>query len=158
MAAKHSILIVDDEPGIREVLKDVLAGSGCVVETVGNGREALDQIAATHFDLVISDFCMPEMDGEQLYDAIKNTDPALARRMIFVTGDTVSPRSRNFFESTGSRWLSKPFNISDVEATVSALLKQAPYTDLTAPTNHADRPIRKYHPVSPPPEATSVHS
>ena len=92
---------------------------------------------------------MPEMGGEELYRAVCDMDPQLAQRMIFVTGDTVSPKSRTFLEETGNRWLSKPFNIVDVEETVRTMLRQDPLTTLTDSTARADkRPSPKYHPSS----------
>ena len=145
------LLIVDDEPGIREVLKEVLGATGYRVETACTGREAISQIASTHFDLIISDLCMPEMDGEKLYRTVREMNPELARRMIFVTGDTVRPQSRIFLEETGNRWLSKPFNISDVEEAVQTLLNQDPLNLLTGQGSHpatAGRPVGKYHPGS----------
>jgi len=119
---ERRLLVVDDEPGIREVLKDVLLCSGYLVDTAANGNEALKQLTANRYDLIISDLCMPEMDGEALFQKVRDTDVQLASRIIFVTGDTVSPKSREFLDETGNRWLSKPFNIRDVEDTVKTVL------------------------------------
>jgi two-component system NtrC family sensor kinase len=123
---QRRLLIVDDEPGIRDVLEVVLSGSGYAVSTANNGAEAMNLIGANKFDLVISDMCMPEMDGEKLYEAIRGKDPQLAKRILFVTGDTVSAKSRTFLERTGNRWLSKPFNIKDVEEVVSSYMREKP--------------------------------
>jgi two-component system NtrC family sensor kinase len=65
---------------------------------------------------------MPEMDGERLYETLREKNPKLADRILFVTGDVVSARSRTFLERTGSRWLTKPFNIRDVEEMVAGSL------------------------------------
>jgi two-component system NtrC family sensor kinase len=91
---------------------------------------------------------MPEMDGEKLYEVVRDTDPHLAKRIVFVTGDTVSPKSRNFLDASGNRWLSKPFNVSDVEEVVATLLKQDPLTALTEASHHPSGPTRRYHPSS----------
>jgi two-component system NtrC family sensor kinase len=120
--AEQRLLVVDDEPGIRDVLKDVLSCSGYVVDTAFNGSDAVRQLSVTRYDLIISDLCMPEMDGEALFKTIQATDARLAGRIIFVTGDTVSPKSREFLDHSGNRWLSKPFNIRDVEDTVRSVL------------------------------------
>jgi two-component system NtrC family sensor kinase len=116
------LLVVDDEPGIREVLQELLTELGYTVDTAANGQEAMQRIENDHFDLLISDLCMPEMDGQELHRHIREKDAGLARRMIFLTGDTVSPKSREFLESTGTRWLGKPFNIRNVEETVRTVL------------------------------------
>ncbi|MCG3150045.1 MAG: Sensor histidine kinase RcsC [Verrucomicrobiae bacterium] len=118
------LLVVDDEPGIRDVLTAILASCGYQVTGAANGVEALAEIRRQEFDLIITDMCMPEMDGEKLYDTIQAKHPKFADRMIFVTGDTVSVKSRTFLERTGCRWLSKPFNINDVEEAVETFLHE----------------------------------
>jgi two-component system NtrC family sensor kinase len=122
-APERRILIVDDEPGIVDVLKEVLSKGGYRVDTASNGAEALSRIAAQHYDLIISDLCMPEMSGEKFHAAIVEHHPHLQERMIFVTGDTVSPASRRFLEQSGARWLSKPFNITALEKLVNNQLQ-----------------------------------
>ncbi len=121
-AAQGHILIVDDEPGIREVFREVLSSLGYQITTASNGREALEQMAHAHYDLIFSDLCMPEMGGETFYTAVQMADANLADRIIFVTGDTVSANSRSFLEATGNRWLSKPFNIAELERLVAETL------------------------------------
>jgi two-component system NtrC family sensor kinase len=69
---------------------------------------------------------MPEMDGERLYETVREKNPKLADRILFVTGDVVSARSRTFLARTGSRWLTKPFNIRDVEELVAGSLLHTP--------------------------------
>jgi CheY-like chemotaxis protein len=123
---EYRLLVVDDEPGIREVLEAILSGQGYRVTSATNGVEAVDCLKREHYDLIISDMCMPEMDGEGLYEAVHSKNPRLAERMLFVTGDVVSARSRSFLDRTGSRWLTKPFNIRDVEDLVAGSLKHAP--------------------------------
>ncbi len=141
------VLVVDDEPGIREVLQELLTASGYTVDTAADGCQAMKRIENNHFDLLISDICMPEMDGPELHRRIRDKDESLARRMIFLTGDTVSPKSRTFLEATGNRWLSKPFNIADVENAVQTLLEQDPLTMLTGNGAHpSPAGIRRYHP------------
>lgn len=123
-AAQYRVLVVDDEPGIVEVLKTILGDAGYTVETASDGEEGLKRIEAANFDLIISDLCMPGMDGETLYRSVRNCRPELAERFIFITGDTVSTRSRAFLEWTGNRWFSKPFNISEIEEVAANFLRE----------------------------------
>jgi len=118
-AGQHRLLIVDDEPGIVDVLKSALTEKGYQAETACNGVDALKRIASQEFDLIISDLCMPEMGGEKLFAAISEQHPHMRQHIIFVTGDTVSPASRSFLDSTGACWLSKPFSIGDIERLVA---------------------------------------
>ena len=146
--SRHRLLIVDDEPGIRDVLQEILNSSGYEVDTAGNGNEALERITPGRYDVIISDLCMPEMDGEQFYAKVHDSQPVLAKRMVFVTGDTVSPKSRAFLEATGNLWLAKPFNISDVERVVRDLCREAPIMDLTANTSLNPVAVRRYNPIT----------
>ena len=125
-AAQYSLLIVDDEPGIVEVLKAALGESGYTIETAANGGEALERLERAKYDLIISDLCMPGIDGETLYKTLQKTKPELAKRMIFVTGDTVSTKSRAFLEWTGNRWFSKPFDLEEIARVVSNYLRDEP--------------------------------
>jgi two-component system NtrC family sensor kinase len=125
-APQRRLLIVDDEPGIVDVLQEVLGNNGYRIETASNGAKALNCIASQEYDLIISDLCMPEMSGEKLHAAIREHYPHLLNRIIFLTGDTVSPGSRSFLEQTGARWLSKPFNIAEVERVVRSYLRAEP--------------------------------
>jgi two-component system NtrC family sensor kinase len=137
--------VADDEPGIRAVLSDVLNQAGYQVTTVATGKEALKRVTDTKFDLVFCDLCMPGLDGEELWRILRKEQPALAKRIIFVTGDTVSPQSRTFLEQTGNRWLSKPFNIADVEQIARTMLCPDPLRALTdTPVTGA---VRRYHPA-----------
>ena len=127
-AATYRLLLVDDEPGILEVVATVMKETGYSVDTANNGNEAWEHIGKHHYDLIVSDLCMPGVDGEALYKRIRESDPALAGRIIFVTGDTVSVKSRTFLEWTGNRWFSKPFNIGELETVVSNFLQDGSHT------------------------------
>ena len=69
------ILVVDDDGGICRTLKEILEASGCVVSTAGDGAEALQLLQQRPFDLVLSDVVMPNMDGHELYQAVKRDHP-----------------------------------------------------------------------------------
>jgi CheY-like chemotaxis protein len=117
------VLVVDDEPGIAGILAEVLQLDGHVVETVGNGEAALDKLALGGYELILSDIRMPELDGPSLYRELERRDPRLLRRMIFLTGDTLSAGTREFLDNTGAPCLSKPFALSDVREIVQRVLQ-----------------------------------
>jgi PAS domain S-box-containing protein len=117
------VLVVDDEPGIAGILAEVLQLDGHVVETVGNGEAALGKLALGGYELILSDIRMPELDGPSLYRELERRDPRLLRRMIFLTGDTLSPGTREFLENTGVPCLSKPFALRDVREIVQRVLQ-----------------------------------
>ena len=78
------LLVVDDEPAVREVVTEYLAADGHHVETATNGREGLEKFLAGRFDVVVTDQGMPEMSGDQLAAAIKRVAPNIS--VILLTG------------------------------------------------------------------------
>jgi two-component system NtrC family sensor kinase len=79
---------------------------------------ALERLKARVYDLILSDLRMPELDGPGLYREAGRLDPALQRRFIFLTGDTLSPEAREFLEETRVPSLVKPFTVEDVRRIV----------------------------------------
>ena len=78
------ILLVDDEPLVRQAVAEYLIIDGHTVETATNGREGLEKFHAGWFDIVVSDWAMPEMTGDQLAAAIKQVAPN--KPVILITG------------------------------------------------------------------------
>jgi len=117
------ILVVDDEPHILTLLSRILTRAGCDVETVSNGDAAAGKLAEQHWDLIISDVKMPGMDGRRLYAHVLATQPDLAERIIFTTGDTASPSTLSFLAELGRPYLKKPFLTTTVRQIVGQALK-----------------------------------
>lgn len=80
----RKILVVDDEPLVLAMIKEYLVSGGHRVTTATNGKEGLEKILETPFDLLITDLAMPEMTGDQLAEAAKQHNPRLP--VIMVTG------------------------------------------------------------------------
>jgi PAS domain S-box-containing protein len=76
------VLVVDDDLGICRTLKEILQQDGCEVETAQDGAEALEQLGAREFDVVLTDVVMPHMDGHELYLAIQRRWPGLPVLMM----------------------------------------------------------------------------
>ena len=120
-AAGKTILVVDDEPEVAEVLAEMLARDGHTVETAGNGVEALERIAGSAYDLVLCDLKMPRLDGPGFYRELDKRDPALARRVVFVSGDGLSQGIVAFLDQVTNPRLGKPFS----EASVRQVVREA---------------------------------
>ena len=75
--------------------------------------------------MIVSDVRMPEVDGAALYHELRSASPELTRRMVFVTGDIMSPETRRFLDETCLRYLEKPFTIGDFQAVVHGVLEEA---------------------------------
>jgi PAS domain S-box-containing protein len=76
------ILVVDDDQGISRTLQEMLEADGCVVDVAGDGVRALEKLAASPFDLVLSDVVMPRMDGYELYHQVQKKYPKLPVLMM----------------------------------------------------------------------------
>ena len=118
------ILIVDDEPLITDSFSRSLSRVGHVVDVSNNAKEALEAIGGTEYECIIMDLRMPGTSGKQLYEQIKAEEPALAKRIVFATGDLLSPETREFINSTENPWLGKPFTLEELEIRIQDCLNQ----------------------------------
>ena len=103
------ILVVNDEPAIVELVTSVLQDQGWRVDVAAGGRAALERLQETRYDLVLSDVRMPEVDGADFYRAAVAQQKELARRFVFMTGDTANEEVWRVLESIRAPVLSKPF-------------------------------------------------
>jgi two-component system NtrC family sensor kinase len=116
------ILVVDDEPELTALMRDMLEGAGYEVATAESGAVALELLDMARFDAVVSDLRMPDMDGSALWRELSNRHPSLSRRMLFVTGDTLSLDAQKFLRDSRSDSLDKPFSKGDLLAKVATLV------------------------------------
>ena len=120
-AIARTILVVDDEAEIRETLAEILAGAQHRVVTASCGREALERMAAEHFDVILTDIRMPDLDGRALYREIEAQWPDRAEHVVFITGDTLASTLREFVTRSGRPVIEKPFLPGEVLRVVAEL-------------------------------------
>jgi two-component system NtrC family sensor kinase len=130
--APARLLVVDDEAEIRGMLAEILALDGHEVEQAADGNAALARLREGGFDLVISDLLMPALDGPGLYERLRQTDPALAERLLFITGDTLSPSAQRFLACSGRPVIEKPLAPAEVRRAVAAALRRQPPRERTS--------------------------
>ena len=118
------VLVVDDEVSIRLLLHDILRLDQHSVALASSGLEAADLVSREQFDIIITDMKMPGMDGATFYRQVRQHDPAQARRIIFITGDTVSPDTRAFLQRVSNPVLSKPFKIGPLRDAIESVLRE----------------------------------
>jgi PAS domain S-box-containing protein len=119
----RTVLVVDDEPSIRSALTSYLASAGHRPTAVASGGEALAALERQRFDLVLLDFRMPDMSGEDVYERMRARDSEQAARVMFLTGDVQSESARDFIRATGRPCLNKPFMLDEL---ARALVGDAP--------------------------------
>jgi two-component system NtrC family sensor kinase len=115
------ILVVDDEPTATELIRHIL-GDGNTITLCSNGANALDAMKANAYDVVITDLVMLGISGRELYRRIVKDFPALAKRIIFVTGDVASTDTRAFFRDADLPVVTKPFKARDLMRAVMKVI------------------------------------
>ena len=123
-ASQRTILVVDDEAEIREALAEILTSAQHRVVTASSGREALERMAAEHYDVILTDIRMPDLDGRALYREIERRWPGQVGRVVFVTGDTLATALREFVAESGRPVIEKPFLPSEVRRVVAELAER----------------------------------
>jgi CheY-like chemotaxis protein len=116
------ILVVDDQAEVCEFLCQIIELIGHASVSTTSAVRALALLEEEAFDIVISDFKMPEMTGVEFYSAAADLRAEMAARFIFLTGDLFNPETEATLASLGVPALGKPFRIATVERTVGEVL------------------------------------
>ncbi|HAH31447.1 MAG TPA: hypothetical protein DCL44_03930 [Elusimicrobia bacterium] len=123
MKEQIKILVVDDEPGIRDMLSYELCSHDYQVVTAVNGEEALEKVGKEKFDLVISDIKMPRMGGLEMLDAIKKVNPDI--EVIMSTGYGTIETAVSAMKKGAYDFVQKPFNLDEILAIIEKALEKS---------------------------------
>lgn len=123
--AQGSVLVVDDEPAVLSLSKEILTAEGFLVETAASGVEAIEKLRHSSFDVILTDYKMPErVSGADVYNWVRENRTGQESRIIFITGDAVNPDTYRFLNLSGSPVVFKPFDseelIAKIKGTISA--------------------------------------
>jgi CheY-like chemotaxis protein len=118
---KLKILVVDDSQSVRDVLTMFLSLEGHLCESAVNGRDAMEKVAQTRFDLVITDVHMPEMDGITLTRELARRFAHLPVMIMTAQLDDLSRESA--FTAGAREVLGKPFAIKEVTARLQKMIQ-----------------------------------
>jgi GAF domain-containing protein/CheY-like chemotaxis protein len=105
----HVALVVEDEPAVQDMVVALLRDSGWSVDVAPGGTAALARLREHRYDLIVTDIRMPEGSGEELYRLAVAADGALARRFLFISGDTANPDAWRFLREAQVPAIEKPF-------------------------------------------------
>ncbi|WP_269585991.1 PAS-domain containing protein [Roseibium sp. Sym1] len=105
---RKRVLVVDDEADVGELIADLLEDLGCQATLAGDAREALNLLSRSAFDLILSDFKMPGIDGEAFYRTLQEHQPAYTGRIGFVTGDSMGKAVTRFLTESECPFIEKP--------------------------------------------------
>ncbi len=118
------VLLVDDEPDIREILKDMLSLKGCDVAEASNGAEALKILSTQKFHLIFSDMNMPGMNGVDFFRKSLEHDKTQTTRRFLLSGDLdpsqhLSETDKKIHLIHG--YISKPFSDSQLDEALKSV-------------------------------------
>jgi two-component system NtrC family sensor kinase len=118
---RTTILLIDDELSIQRALSRLLQRRGHHVTTATNGVEGLAALQEGSFEMILCDMRMPDLDGPGFYHALEQHHPHLLLRVVFLTGDVLSPDAQDFFNRVDCPRLTKPLRILDIERMIEKM-------------------------------------
>ena len=116
------LLLVDDEPGLREAVQAYLEDSNFAVEVASNARDGWELLQQTNPDLVISDIMMPQVDGYQFLKQVREDPRYKALPVVFLTAKGMTSDRIQGYQAGCDAYLSKPFDPDELVAIVTNLL------------------------------------
>ncbi|HUJ33544.1 MAG TPA: PAS domain S-box protein [Candidatus Acidoferrum sp.] len=122
----HSVLVVDDEESIREIVQEGLSARGVRVDCAVSAEEALSLTAVNEYEFVLCDFNLPGLHGQQLFERLHAKKSHSAPRFVFMTGDLVESSTIAEFREKGVCILQKPFHVSALATLLSELVHTEP--------------------------------
>src|SRR5262245_38148207 len=133
--ARENVLVVDDEPDMRDALTAALRREGLCVSTAANGIEALEKVQGQPFDLIITDVRMPRMGGLALLQELKRTLATIP--VVMMTGYGRIKDAVEAMKAGAADYLLKPFSLEDLKAVVTKVL--AARNGIARPSAEASR-------------------
>lgn len=120
------VLLIEDEPAVMEFVRSALERNGYSVVCTESGAEALRLLSSGDFHGVVSDMRTPGgVDGAQVYAWIASNRPALAGKVVFITGDIANEETAATLHRTGAPCVEKPFRVHDFLSVVEQTMGKA---------------------------------
>lgn len=113
-----NVLLVEDDPLVRNSIIKILERGGFTVSAVSNGLAALSELRDQRFSAIVSDLKLPFLRGDDFFRQVQELFPDMSRRIVFVTGWGQDEQIREFLEETGQPCLSKPFEADELVGAV----------------------------------------
>jgi two-component system cell cycle sensor histidine kinase/response regulator CckA len=119
------VLLVDDEEMIRRAIVRFLARRGAEVTEAADGVQALERLAGFEPHVILADLRMPKMDGAELYARLQAERPALAERVLFLSGDITQLAGRGLAPVARERVLVKPVELAELEQRIREFIRES---------------------------------
>ncbi len=112
--ARRRVLLLEDDPQFKEIMKEFLSSHNFDVVAVQNGVEGVHEVLANDFEVILCDMMMPTLPGDMFFRAVERMRPHLCERFIFMTGHRGNPKVTDFIRNVNGTILSKPFHVDDL--------------------------------------------
>ncbi|MCX8150960.1 MAG: response regulator [Candidatus Bathyarchaeota archaeon] len=122
MSEQARILVIDDDENITQVVAAILKDKGYSVDVASSGSEAIIKSETNHYDLMLIDIRLPDMEGTELLSRIRDTTPKI--RKIIVTGYPTLQNAVTALNKNADAYIMKPFDVEKMLATISEQLKK----------------------------------
>ena len=120
-APRPTVLVVDDEAQIRDLLQMAVSAFGYDAEAAANGHEALGCLARRSYDVVICDLIMPRMNGDELFRICQQEHPEIASRFVFTSGYPEGVPLVDLTMASGQPFLPKPCRLAEIRAAIDEI-------------------------------------
>jgi len=120
--SRLNVLIIDDNEQITKMVSSFLDMSNHDCTIVNDGKDGLDLIKTNQYDSIVLDLAMPEFDGYEILDTLKNEDPSQISKIIILTASSISLETVKKFKDLGvSSCLQKPVDIDQLLSKITAV-------------------------------------
>ncbi len=116
------VLVIDDEEAILEMVSESLSCYGYQVDTTTDGETGLRQLKKNQYGVTFCDWKMPGLNGRQIYERLRTSNPELCKRVVFITGDVINEQMRTFLEQEKRSCLTKPFVLTELRSAIKTIL------------------------------------
>jgi DNA-binding response OmpR family regulator len=122
---QRTLLLVDDDVELGQLLKDGLELQEFRVTAVSNAVDGLKRVMEGEFDLILCDMAMPHFPGDMFYRAVDRVRPKLCGRFLFMTGHRGDRQIDDFVRSIGGLLIWKPFTVQHLTEAMEVVLRKA---------------------------------
>jgi DNA-binding NtrC family response regulator len=141
-----NVLVIDDDVATRDLLSAVLNDAGYLVEVAENGKEAINKCKKRPFDVALIDIVLPDIEGIELFNALKHIRPKMVK--IIITGYPSIESAVRSVNEKADGYLLKPINIEELLAMIKKILgeKANEYIEMLKTVEHVKEatPVFKY--------------
>ncbi len=128
------VLVIDDEEPILHMVREALSPRGYEVDVASDGETGLKQLSRKKYDVMLCDWKMPGLNGKQVYERLRSINAAMSDRVIFITGDLISEKTRKFLDQQNKVCIPKPFTLSEFRTAIRKVLTPAEVETPPAPS------------------------